>query len=331
MSGAPTSARAARPAPRAPAAKQPIAVLMGGVSAEREVSLQSGAAAAEALEGAGVRIQLLDVGRDLKALVEALQALAPAVALNCLHGTGGEDGQVQAVLEWLRIPYTHSGVLASAAAMDKPHAKQIFAHHGLPLAEHCVLTDVRQLRRHPLPRPYVLKPCREGSSVDVHIIARGAPLPTQLLRANTGRASNGHKAHWMAEAYVPGRELSCAVLDGKALDVIEMVPQEGFYDYRAKYEAGAARHIVPARLPRAIAAAVKAHSETAHRALGCRGVTRVDFRYDDSPRGQGLVLLELNTQPGLTPLSLVPKIAAHHKMDFLRLLVWLMEDASCAR
>ena len=314
--------------PPKPPAAQKIAVLMGGFSAEREVSLQSGAAAADALAQAGVRAARLDVGRDLQALVQDLRRLAPATALNCLHGTGGEDGQIQAVLEWLEIPYTHSGMLASALAMDKPQAKRLFAAADLPLGEHRVLAEAEQMRRHPLPRPYVLKPCQEGSSVDVHMVEEGAPPPAHWLKRNAPPTRRGG---WMAEAYVPGRELSCAVLGGQALDVMELVPREGFYDYRAKYESGAAAHILPADLPRAVTDKVKSHSETAHRALGCRGVTRVDFRYDDSADGMGLVLLELNTQPGLTPVSLVPEIAAHHGMDFPALLFWLLEDASCGR
>ncbi|MCC7426116.1 MAG: D-alanine--D-alanine ligase [Alphaproteobacteria bacterium] len=300
-----------------------VAVLKGGFSNEREVSLVSGAQAAIALRQAGYAVSEIDVTRDLAALVAALAAAKPDAAFNALHGRWGEDGCMQGILEHLAIPYTHSGVLASALAMDKPAAKAVFAAAGLPVVAHKLL-DARDLGAgDPLPQPYVLKPANEGSSVGVFIVGEGS---NRLAEA----AATWRYGRIMAEPFVPGRELTVAVMGGRALAVTEIETHRGFYDYDAKYVAGGSNHVIPARIhPDAYAEAMRI-ALAAHQALGCRGVSRADLRYDDTKCEPGrLVLLEVNTQPGMTPTSLVPEQAAHCGIDFASLCAWLVEEARC--
>ena len=302
-----------------------VAVLMGGVSAEREVSLVSGEACARALEERGYEALRLDAAEDLP---RRLLDLRPDVAFNALHGRFGEDGRVQGLLDLLGIPYTHSGVLASALAMDKPMAKRIFAESGLRCPEG-VDTDLASvLCRPPMDPPFVVKPAAEGSSVGVAIVL-GPDLRPLLERNDLDPA---HRV--LVERFVPGRELTCGVLDDEPLAVTEIRPRgDGFYDYRAKYTEGFADHLVPAPLPEALTLRVMAWALRAHRALGCRGVSRADFRYDpDEPdEDRRLYLLEVNTQPGMTPLSLVPEQAAHRGIAFADLVVRLVETARCDR
>ena len=300
---------------------QHIAVLMGGWSPEREVSLISGAECAKALRSLGYQVSEVDVTR---ALDKQLAELKPDVCFNALHGVGGEDGEVQGLLEVLQIPYTHSGVRASALAMDKQLSKQVFAGIGLPIAD-SILVEKGTLSGHPMTPPYVVKPVNQGSSVGIDIVVDGSnTVPDSLT--DKGWAFDGMA---MVEAYVAGRELTCAVLGHEALDVMEIVPSNGWYDYRAKYEEGGSRHDIPADIPTALAEQIQQASLAAHMALGCRGVTRADFRYDGE--ADRLALLEINTQPGMTPLSLVPEMAAHRGMDFTQLVQWIVEDASCQR
>jgi D-alanine-D-alanine ligase len=299
-----------------------VAVLMGGKSAEREVSLVSGSACADALEQAGFRPIRIDAADRL---VERLIELRPDVCFNALHGRLGEDGRVQGVLDLLGIPYTHSGVLASALAMDKPQAKRVFRGVGLRCPEG-VETSYRDLLAHgsPLDGPIVVKPSCEGSSVGVLIAADGDLGP--LARRNDVDPCQ----RLLVETYVPGRELTCGVLDGEALAVTEIVPRDGFYDYRAKYTAGFADHVVPAGIPSDMYATVMDWTLRAHQALGCRGTSRCDFRWDPSRADtDGLYLLEINTQPGMTPLSLVPEQAAHCGIPFGDLVQRLLEGARC--
>jgi D-alanine-D-alanine ligase len=299
-----------------------VAVLKGGWSAEREVSLISGRECAAALLDCGYRVTEIDVTRDLRALVRALRP-EPDVVFNALHGRGGEDGTVQAVLDFLEIPYTHSGVLASAVAMDKPMAKAIFARAGLPLAEGIVVMRAALAAGDPLPAPFVVKPCNEGSSVGVRIVR-----PND----NSWRAE---AAQWpfpqaLVEAFIPGRELTVAVMADRALGVCEIRTRGSFYDYAAKYAAGGSDHLVPAPIHRDAYAAALEIGLRAHRALGCRGVSRADLRYDDTAGEPGrLVLLEVNTQPGMTPTSLVPDIARHAGIGFAELVAWMVENAAC--
>ena len=301
--------------------KQHIAVLMGGWSPEREVSLMSGAQCAAALRSLGHQVTEVDVTRELD---KQLAALQPDVCFNALHGVGGEDGEVQGLLEVLQIPYTHSGVRASALAMDKQLSKQIFAARGLPVAG-SILVEQGRGAGHPLPPPSVVKPVNQGSSVGIDIVPDGAnDVPAALTEA--GWAFDGMA---MVEAYVAGRELTCAVMGHEALDVMEIVPSNGWYDYRAKYEEGGSRHDIPADIAGDLAERIRSISLEAHMALGCRGVSRADFRYD--PTEERLVLLEINTQPGMTPVSLVPEMAAHRGMGFAELVQWIVEDASCQR
>jgi D-alanine-D-alanine ligase len=298
-----------------------IVVLKGGLSKEREVSLASGTAVEIALRELGYRVSGVDAGARLAA---ALEELKPDAVFNALHGQYGEDGCVQGVLELLGIPYTHSGVLASALAMDKPQAKKIFEAEGLRCAEGGVFTRAELCADDPMPRPYVVKPLNEGSSVGVRIVQPGEAIPAFS------------EANWpferdvvLVERYIPGREIQVAVLDGEALGVIEIRPQSGFYDYEAKYTAGKAAHLMPAPLPEAEYAEVCRMAEQAHRALGCRGLTRSDFRYNDQDLGEGLFyILETNTQPGMTPLSLAPEIAAHRGMSFGALVERLIASAT---
>lgn len=306
---------------------QHVAVLMGGLSAEREVSLNSGAACAAALETAGYRVSRLDAGRDL---AEQLHRIAPDVCFNALHGRWGEDGCVQGVLELMGLPYTHSGVLSSAAAMHKEHAKTIMRAAGVPVPEGRVVSRAEAARAHVLPRPYVLKPVSEGSSVGVFIVREDHTHPPQQL--NDPGWSFGEDL--LAERFIPGRELTCAVMGDRVLGVTEILPSEslGFYNYEAKYADGGSRHVLPAPVLPDVYQLVQKLTLQAYQALGCRGVARADFRYDDTAGGTGeLVCLEVNTQPGMTGTSLVPELAAHAGLSFAELVSWMVEDASCNR
>lgn len=294
-----------------------VAVVMGGWSAEREVSLVSGAAVAKALRECGFHVTEIDVDRDVAA---RLAEVRPDVVFNALHGRFGEDGTIQGLLEMMGLPYTHSGVLASAVAMDKPVAKHLFADAGIACAEGVVTTRRALLQGEPMARPYVVKPLNEGSSVGVHIVQPGD---------NWTAGDGDPDARVLVERYIPGREIQVAVMDGRALGAIEIRPKSGFYDYAAKYTAGLAEHLMPAPLDADAYAQVLDLAERAHKALGCRGVTRSDFRYDE---GEGrFYILETNTQPGMTPLSLVPEIAAHKGITFAELVSWLIEDAGVER
>jgi D-alanine-D-alanine ligase len=305
-----------------PLADRHIAVLLGGLSSEREVSLVSGRECADALERLGAKVTRVDAGRDVG---EVLAAAKPDVVFNALHGAWGEDGCVQGVLETLAIPYTHSGVLASALAMDKAKAKAVLAAAGVPVPGGGLYKRFDVAREHVLAPPYVVKPNAEGSSVGVFLVFEGANRPPQELAA----ASWTFGEEVMVEPYVAGKELAVAVLGDKALTVTEIVPTAGFYDYEAKYGEGGSRHVLPAPIPPAIAEKAMRIAEKAHRALGCRGLTRSDFRYDDIK--DVLVLLEVNTQPGMTPTSLAPEQAAHRGVGFDDLVRWIVEDASCPR
>lgn len=302
-----------------------VAVLMGGWSAEREVSLSSGKACAEALEGEGYRVSRVDVGRDV---AQVLAELKPDVAFNALHGPFGEDGTVQGLLELMDLPYTHSGVLASALAMNKEKTRTLFKAAGIPIAEGKVVARPRAAESHILPPPYVIKPVAQGSSVGVFIVREDQAHPPQQLYAEDW--AFGEEV--LVERYVAGRELTCAVLGDVALGVIEIVAATGFYDYDAKYVPGGSRHILPADLSPNIYQTAQKLALKAHQALGCRGVSRADFRYDDRAEGvSGLVCLEVNTQPGMTATSLVPEMAAHAGHAFGELVRWMVEDASCKR
>lgn len=303
-----------------------VAVLMGGWAAEREVSLRSGAACADALESEGFRVTRLDVDRDVAA---RLAALRPDVVLNALHGRGGEDGVVQGVLETLRIPYTHSGVLASALAMDKDRAKTVMAAAGVPVAEGLVATRQEAAARHLLPPPYVVKPVTEGSSFGVVIVREGQSHPSQELL----RPDWPYGDVVLVEKYVAGRELTCAVMGDTPLGVIDILTSgQTFYDHESKYAKGGSTHILPAEIKPNIYRLVQELSLRAHQALGCRGVSRADFRWDDTPGGTGaLICLEVNTQPGMTETSLVPEMAAYAGYSFGELMRWMVEDASCDR
>lgn len=300
------------------------AVLMGGWSAEREVSLVSGRECAKALDELGYEVGRIDVTRDLGALVAALSP-KPDVVFNALHGRGGEDGTVQGILDTLQVPYTHSGVVASAIAMHKPLAKCVFAAAGLPLAESKVVTRAALLAKDPLPRPFVVKPMNEGSSVGVHIVREG----DNAWRVEVGRWPHGDQI--MVERFVPGREITVAVMGNRALGALEIRPIAAtMYDYESKYAPGGSEHLMPAPIhPKAYAAALEI-GRAAHRALGCRGVSRADLRYDDTAGEPGrLVLLEINTQPGMTPTSLVPDIARYNGISFVELVRWMVENAAC--
>ncbi len=309
-----------------------IAVLMGGLSAEREVSLASGEACAKALEAEGFKVTRLDVDRNV---AEVLAHLKPDVAFNALHGRFGEDGIMQGILEMLRIPYTHSGVLASALAMRKDRAKELFKAAGIPVAESVTTDRFTAAKEHVLPPPYVIKPLDEGSSVGIFIVREGANGPAQTLMPPQEliRKDWTHGDAVMVEKYIAGRELTCAVIGEKAYDVIEIrAAGGGWYDYQAKYAKGGSVHVLPAKLKGNIYQTVQELALKAHRTLGCRGVSRTDFRNDDLPGGTGnLVVLEVNTQPGMTETSLVPELAAHAGITFGELVRWMVEDASCDR
>ncbi|MDD3836352.1 MAG: D-alanine--D-alanine ligase [Phenylobacterium sp.] len=295
-----------------------VAVLMGGISSEREVSLVSGRACADALERLGARVSRIDAGRDL---AEVLSRLKPDVCFNALHGAWGEDGCVQGLLETLQIPYTHSGVLASALAMDKAKSKAVIAAAGVPVPGGGLFNRFEVARDHVIAPPYVVKPNAEGSSVGVFIVRERANRPPQEVVDPSW--TFGEEV--MVEPFVAGKELAVAVMDGKALTVTEIVPKTGFYDYEAKYGEGGSEHVLPAKMPPQVFEKCLQYSERAHAALGCRGVTRSDLRYDDV--NDILVLLEVNTQPGMTPTSLAPEQAAHKGVDFDRLVLWITEDA----
>lgn len=304
-----------------------VAVLMGGLSAEREVSLNSGKGCADALEGQVARISRIDAGRDLANILGGL--IRPDVVLNCLHGAWGEDGCVQGVLETLNIPYSHSGVLASALAMDKAKSKAVLAAAGIPVPGGGLFDRHEVARDHVMAPPYVIKPNAEGSSVGVFLVTEGANRPP----AEVGADDWTYGEQVMVEPFIAGRELAVAVLgeaDGpRALTVTDITPTKGFYDYEAKYAPGGSVHELPAKLKSDVFEMALRLSERAHAALGCRGVTRSDFRYDDV-KGV-LVLLEVNTQPGMTSTSLVPEQAAHVGIGYPELVRWMVEDASCPR
>ena len=304
-----------------------VAVLMGGLSPEREVSLSSGRGVAEALQAAGAgKVTAVDAGRDL---AKVLTALKPDVVFNALHGTWGEDGCVQGVLETLQIPYSHSGVLASALAMDKDKSKAVLRTAGVAVPGGGLFDRHEVAARHVIEPPYVVKPNAEGSSVGVFLVREGANRPV----AEVGAADWTYGEQVMVEPYIAGRELCVTVMGEatgpRALTVTDITPTKGFYDYEAKYAPGGSVHLLPADLPPAVFEVALRQSELAHAALGCRGVTRTDFRYDDI--NDVLVLLEVNTQPGMTPTSLVPEQAAHVGMGYQDLVRWIVEDASCPR
>ncbi len=300
-----------------------VAILMGGWSAEREVSLVSGGECAKALRQLGHKVREIDVTRDLDALVVALKP-RPDVVFNALHGQYGEDGRIQGLLDLLSIPYTHSGVLPSALAMDKEAARGLFAANDLRVPEGFVVRRDDLLEAELMNPPFVVKPVNEGSSVGVHIIRPGSNVLTKAMVDELDERV-------LVEKFIPGRELTVAVLGDRALAVTELTVQSGFYDYEAKYTEGGAVHVCPADLPSDIYDEAMQLSLNAHRLLGCRGVSRADLRYDDT-HGQnvdGMVLLEVNTQPGMTPLSLVPEQARHCGMPFVELVGWMVEHAQC--
>ena len=303
-----------------------VAVLMGGWSAEREVSLSSGEACSAALRRAGFNVVPIDVKRDR--IVSILQDLRPDVAFNALHGKWGEDGCCAAVLETLQIPYTHSGVLASSLAMHKEKSKALFREAGIPVAESKLVDLETVASHHPMSFPYVVKPVAEGSSFGVYIITSNANGPAALVLEQRDIFGT----HAMVERFIPGKELTCAVMGDVALGVIDIVSQGTFYDYRSKYAPGGSRHILPAEIPHDIYRKCQQYALLAHEALGCRGVTRADYRYDDAPGVEHpLVLLEINTQPGMTGTSLVPELAAHAGHSFEALVTWMVSDASIDR
>ncbi len=300
-----------------------VAVLQGGVSPEREVSLSTGAQVVAALREAGFDVVPITVTGDLSALIAALTP-PPDAVFNALHGRFGEDGAIQGVLDWLGIPYTHSGVRASALAMDKVAAKAAFAAAGLPVAKHALVAIESLAHEEPLPRPFVVKPPNQGSSVGVAIVHPGDNRMAEIV------------ADWefgplaLVEEFIPGREITVGVMGEEPLAVTEIRPTDGFYDYEAKYAPGGSRHVIPASIHPAAYERALELAVAAHKALGCRGASRADFRYDDTAGEPGrLVLLEINTQPGLTPTSLLPEQAAHRGMSFPALCAWMVENAAC--
>lgn len=298
---------------------QRVAVLMGGPSAEREVSLSSGQACAAALRDEGFEVIEVDAGRDI---CSVLDDIAPDAVLNCLHGRWGEDGCLQGLLEWQGVPYSHSGVLSSALAMDKQRSKEAFVAAGLPVVA-SVLAPASDVRaRHVMPPPYVVKPNNEGSSVGVYLVHEESNGPPQL--------STDMPDEVMVEAFAPGRELTTTVVGDRALTVTDILT-DGWYDYDAKYKPGGSRHVVPADVPPEIFDLCMEYALRAHKALGCRGVTRTDFRWDESKGPDGLILLEANTQPGMTATSLTPEQAQKCGMSLGQLCAWMVEDASCDR
>jgi D-alanine-D-alanine ligase len=302
-----------------------VAVLMGGWSNERPVSLKSGAECAAALRRAGYEVTEIDVERDI---AEVLATLKPDVAFNALHGPFGESGMIQGLLEVLEIPYTHSGVLASALAMNKHQAKVMFKAAGIPVTDHVIVSRHEAARSHVMAPPYVVKPIADGSSFGVFIVkADQSHPPQEILREDW---NEGEEV--MVERYIPGRELTCAVMGDVALGVTEIVTDLAFYNYEAKYSHGGSHHVVPAQVQPKIYDKVQKMALKAHAALGCRGVSRTDFRFNDQAGEDGeLVCLEINTQPGMTETSLVPEQARHAGHSFEELVAWMVEDASCNR
>lgn len=296
-----------------------VAVLMGGPSREREVSLSSGRACAAALREGDFKVVEIDAGADLCA---RLTDLAPDVVFNSLHGRWGEDGCVQGLLEWMRLPYTHSGVLASALAMDKQRSKDVFRAVGLPVVASKLCGREMVRSAHVMPPPYVVKPNAEGSSVGVYLVHENSNGPPQI--------ADDMPDEVMVEAFAPGRELTTTVMGDKALAVTDIIT-DGWYDYDAKYKPGGSRHVVPADIPQEITDLCLDYALRAHRALGCRGVTRTDFRWDEARGAEGLILLETNTQPGMTDTSLTPEQARACGVSFPALCAWMVEDASCSR
>lgn len=296
-----------------------VAVLMGGPSAEREVSLSSGRECAAALREAGYEVAELDAGPDVAA---CLLKKAPDVVFNALHGRFGEDGCIQGILEWLRIPYTHSGVLASALAMDKQKSKAAYEAAGLPVVASRLACKAEIMARHVMEPPYVVKPNNEGSSVGIYIVPEGTNSPPKI--------EDSLPDTLMVETYAPGRELTTSVMGDRALGVTDIIT-DGWYDYTAKYTPGGSRHVIPADIPVQITEACNDYALRAHQALGCRGLSRTDFRWDEARGLQGLILLETNTQPGMTPTSLSPEQAAAQGISFAELCRWIVEDASCDR
>ncbi|WP_299817410.1 D-alanine--D-alanine ligase [uncultured Roseibium sp.] len=303
-----------------------VAVLMGGWVNERPVSLSTGKECADALEEAGYLVTRIDVDRDVSAV---LKELKPDVVFNALHGPFGEDGCVQGILEFLNIPYTHSGVMASSLAMNKVKAKAVMAAAGVPVTEHVIVNRSDILREHPMKPPYVLKPINEGSSFGVLIVQKDQEFPPQEL----SREDWPFPEVLMCEKFIAGRELTCAVMNDRSLGIIDILPQgQGFYDYEAKYAQGGSKHILPAKISPIVYQNIETLAVKAHQALDCRGVSRADFRFDEREDGSGeLICLEVNTQPGMTPTSLVPELAAHQGMSFKDLVSWMVEDASCCR
>ncbi len=296
-----------------------VAMLMGGPSAEREVSLSTGRECARALRGEGYEVVEVDAGPDL---VAQLKEIKPDVVFNALHGRWGEDGCVQGILEWLRIPYTHSGVLASALAMDKERSKAAYRRAGLPVVDSVLASKDEVMAGHVIAPPYVVKPNNEGSSVGIYIVHEAANSPPQL--------SDEMPAQVMVETYAPGREMTVTVMGDRALCVTDILT-DGWYDYEAKYATGGSRHVLPADVPEEITNLCLDYAARAHDVLGCRGISRTDFRWDEARGAEGLVLLETNTQPGMTPTSLSPEQAEHCGTTFGQLCAWLVEDASCER
>ncbi|MBU3034456.1 D-alanine--D-alanine ligase [Tritonibacter mobilis] len=294
-------------------------MLMGGPSAEREVSLSTGRECARALRGEGYEVVEVDAGPDL---VAQLKDIKPDVVFNALHGRWGEDGCVQGILEWLRIPYTHSGVLASALAMDKERSKAAYRSAGLPVVDSVLASKDEVMAGHVIAPPYVVKPNNEGSSVGIYIVHEAANSPPQL--------SDKMPAQVMVETYAPGREMTVTVMGDRALCVTDILT-DGWYDYEAKYATGGSRHVLPADVPEEITKLCLDYAARAHDVLGCRGISRTDFRWDEARGAEGLVLLETNTQPGMTPTSLSPEQAEHCGITFGQLCAWLVEDASCER
>lgn len=302
-----------------------VAVLKGGWSPEREVSLSSGRGCAEALRQSGYRVTEIDAGRDL---ADQLLKVKPDVVFNALHGRWGEDGCVQGLLEILNIPYTHSGVLASSLAMHKERAKVVFAAAGLPVAQGVVVPRTEAADGHVMEPPYVIKPVNQGSSVGVFIVRPGDNRPPAELTSPDWNLGEDV----MVERYIAGRELSCAVMGEEAFGVVDIIANTQFYDYEAKYASGGSRHEIPAKIDASTYAEVQRIAVAAHKALGCRGVSRADFRFDDTQPGKTeLILLEVNTQPGMTPTSLVPELANLAGYTYADLVSWMVEDASCDR
>lgn len=303
-----------------------VAVLLGGFSSERPVSLSSGNACADALEARGYRVTRVDVDRNVGSV---LAELKPDVVFNALHGPFGEDGTIQGILEYLGLPYTHSGVLASALSMNKERSKVVARAAGIPVAESKVVDRFSIGGEHPMKPPYVVKPVNEGSSFGVVIVKEDQSHPPQIIGSSEWR----YGRQVMVERYIPGREFTCAVMGDVALGVCEIIPTgHSFYDYDSKYVPGGSKHECPAKVSPNIYQKIQSLALMAHQAMGCRGVSRSDFRYDDRFSGNGeLIWLEINTQPGMTPTSLVPEIAAEAGHSFGELLSWMVEDASCSR